>query len=246
MNDTINTISGLRTVHGNFSNKKITIENLEIILSSTIHAANASARQSYSVIVVEDKDTMMKLCGYSGDKLLLFCVDYNRICDMAKHLGHEFDKNNIIDFVTGSTDTILAAQTAAIAAKSLKIDSLFTNGIHRGNPERVYDLLNIPSENCFPLIALVLGYSDEEPKAKKGRITTGVIHYEKYNRLTLNEMKDLVKEYDDQSKHLGLTEDWRKNFEHYLDWFYTKWSVSGDTSSIIKILCKAGFLKDEA
>ncbi|HJO92576.1 MAG TPA: nitroreductase family protein [Victivallales bacterium] len=245
MNETINTISDLRTIHGNFSDKKIDIKNLEIILNSTIHAANASARQSYSIIVVEDKDTMMKLCGYSGDKLLLFCVDFNRICDMAVHLSHTFNKNNIVDFITGSTDTVLAAQTAAIAAKSLGIDSLFTNGIHRGNPERVYELLAIPRKNCFPLIALVLGYSKEEPKSKKGRITTGVIHYGKYNRLNSNEMENLVKEYDNQSNHLGLTEEWRKNFEHYLDWFYTKWSVGGDTNLINKVLCEAGFLKND-
>ena len=244
MNETLNTIANLKTVHGNFSEKEINAQNLQIILNSAIRAANASARQSYSIIVVENRDTMKKLCGYAGSKLLLFCVDYTRLLDMAHHLGHEFDKNNIVGFITGSTDTILAAQTAAISAKSLGIDSLFTNGIHRGNPERVYELLDLPRENCFPLIALVLGYAKKEKTHQKGRISNGVIHFGKYQRLNSDEMEQLVNEYDDPSNHFALTENWQQEFEHYLDWFYTKWSGKSDTHLISKLLNKTGFLEN--
>lgn len=153
MNETLKTISELRTVHGNFSDKDISTENLQTILEASTRAANASARQSYSIIVIDDKEMMMKLCGYSGSRLLLFCVDYTRLSDVAHHMGHEFDRKDFTGFITGSTDTILAAQTAAIAAKSLGLDSLFTNGIHRGDPNRVYELLDLPLEQCFPLIA---------------------------------------------------------------------------------------------
>ncbi len=244
MNETLKTIADLRSVHGDFSEKEIGTEDLQTILNSAVRAANASARQSYSIGAVEDSDMMKKLCGYTGSKLLLFCVDYNRIMDMARHLGHEFETNGIVSFITGSTDTVLAAQTAAIAAKSLGIDSLFSNGIHRGDPERVYELLDIPRENCFPMIALVLGYTREEPEYKKGRITTGVIHFDKYSRLTPGEMDQLVKEYDDPSRHLTLTEGWRHGFEHYLDWFYAKWSGKGDTQAMYRVLGKTGFLEN--
>jgi len=243
MNETLKTIANLKTVHGNFSEKEISNEKIQIILKASLQAANASARQSYSIIVIEDKSIMKKLCGYFGSKLLLFCVDYTRISDVAHHLGHEFESNNIVGFITGSTDTILAAQTAAIAAKSLNIDSLFTNGIHRGNPERVYELLDIPYKNCFPLVALVLGYPKEEKKLKKGRITKGVIHFGKYQRINSKEMEQIVEEYDDPSNHFALFENWQQEFDHYLDWFYTKWSGKSDTCLIKKILNKTGFIK---
>ena len=62
----------------------------------------------------------------------------------------------MIGFVTGSTDTILAAQTACIAAKSLGIDSLFTQrGLHRRDISQVFKTLNLPDKYCFPLVALV-------------------------------------------------------------------------------------------
>ncbi len=250
MNETLDTINKLRTIHGNFSDKEINTRDLQTILDAAIRAANASARQSYSVIVVEDRKIMKKLCGFSGNRLLLFCVDFTRIADMASYLNNEFKVADIVDFVTGSTDTILAAQTAAITAKSLGIDSLFTNGIHRGDAERVFDILELPQEYCFPLIALILGYPSEEPKYKKGRIKAGVIHYGKYSRLNSDEMQELVKEYDDPANHIGLYDNWEKGgFDHYLDWFYKKWippfEKRTDTQVFYKLLNRAGFLKPE-
>ncbi len=243
MNETLKTINSLRTIHGDFSSEEISSEDIETILQASIKAANASARQSYSIIVINDKEIMEKLCGYSGSRLLLYCVDYTRLSDVAIHLGFQFERKDLTGFITGSTDTILAAQTAAIAAKSMGIDSLFTNGIHRGEPNRVYELLDLPREQCFPLIALVLGYPSEKITTKKARITEGLIHYGKYKRLTAEQMDKLVQKYDDPSEQLMLTDQWKEDFEHYLDWFYVNWSQKGDTSRIDNLLKDTGFLK---
>ena len=185
MNETIKTIHRLRTIHGDFSSKEIDDEDLKVILHASVRAANASARQSYSIIVVKDREVMKALCGYEGSRILIFCVDYNRIIDTANHLNHSFQAKGIVPFVTGTTDTILAAQTAAIAARSLGIDLMFTNGIHRGDINRVYNILELPKKYCFPLIALILGYPNQEPTHRMGRLSgPGVIHYGEYQRVT--------------------------------------------------------------
>lgn len=227
MNETIEIIESLKTVR-RFSNKSISEEQLSVILKSCVNAATASARQTYSIIVVDDKEAMRKI-GYVGNKMLVFCVDFNRVVDTAEYLGFKYNHEvPVVDFITGSTDTILAAQTAAIAAKSLGIDSFFSNCIHRGNVNRIYELLNLPEKYCFPLVALMLGYS-EEKKSKltsKGRLSgPGVIHFSKYQRLNEKELKNIVLEYDSQEKHfLSLISDWReKGYKHYLEYFYEKW-----------------------
>lgn len=249
MNDTLKTIHGLRTIHGNFSSQEITDEDLKLILNACVRAANASARQSYSIVVVEDRNLMKKLSGFSGSKALVFCVDYNRIIDVAEHLGHQFLADGVIPFVTGSTDTILAAQTAAIAAKSLGIDSLFTNGIHRGDMTRVYELLGLPEKYCFPLIMLVLGYPQDEPSYLKGRLSgPSVVHYGKYHQASVAELEILVQQYDDPEKHLGVNNTWKQEgFMHYLDWFYSVWSSRGGKkdgkSQMYEILERIGFLE---
>jgi nitroreductase len=249
MNETLKTIHSLRTIHGNFTSQEIKDEDVKTILDACVRAGNASARQSYSIIVVKDRGLMGKLSGFVGSRTLIFCVDYNRIIDTAKHLNHSFSGDGVVPFVTGGIDTILAAQTAAIAAKSLGIDSMFTNGIHRGDMTRVYKLLDLPEKYCFPLIALVLGYPDQEPAHLKGRLSgTGVIHYDKYHKLTTEELDELVGQYDDPEKHLAVNDIWKKEgFDHYLDWFYKVWSARGGKpegkSQMAEILEKNGFME---
>lgn len=262
MNKTIEIIENLETVR-KFSDKSIPEEHLSLILKSCVNAATASARQTYSIIVVDDKDVMKKI-GYVGNKMLLFCVDFNRVIDAAEYLGFQYKNEvSIVDFITGSTDTILAAQTAAIAAKSLGIDSFFSNCVHRGNINRIYDLLNLPQKYCFPIIALMLGYSDEKKTklTKKGRLSgPGIIHPGKYQRLNSEELEKIVLEYDSEDKHfLSLIDDWReKGYNHYLEYFYEKWcgclrldekndqqiKSNNQYEEVERMLMNTGFLSD--
>jgi hypothetical protein len=164
-------------------------------------------------------------------------------------LGCEFENGTVIPFITGSVDTILAAQTACIAAKSLGIDSLFTNGIHRGDPRRVFELLKLPEDLCFPLTALVLGYPRKEPEQKKGRLRRlGVVHRETYHRPTAEDLDALVAAYDDPEQHLALNSAFReKGHQHYLEWFYKEWQrpaklAAGSPPQMVwEILQRTGF-----
>jgi len=260
MNETIRVIETLKTVR-KFSDRNIPKEHLSVILKSCVNAATASARQTYSIIVVDDKE-VMKESGYVGSIMLVFCVDYNRVIDAAEYLGFQYKKGiPIVDFITGSTDTILAAQTAAIVGKSLGIDSFFSNCVHRGNIDRMYKLLNLPEKYCFPLITLLLGYSDEKKSklTKKGRLSgPGIIHFHKYQRLNNQGLENIVLEYDSQDKHfLSLIDDWReKGYNHYLEYFYEKWcgclrkneknddqiKANNQYNQVEEMLIKTGFL----
>jgi nitroreductase len=247
MPQTMETLHALRTIHGNFSDRRVSEEDLQQILEACVLAANASNRQSYSIVAVEDADTQEQLAGYKGSVTLVFCVDYNRVNDVAKHLGHEYTVQGFRLFIAGVVDTCLAAQTAAIAAKSLGIDSLFTNGVHRGDMERVYRLLDLPKTYCFPVIALVLGYPDVEPDHKRGRLCgPGVIHRGTYHHLSAEETDAVVARYDDPSEHLDMGAPWSENgYAHFLDWFYEVWSNPGQRSAgagkMFDFFVKTGF-----
>lgn len=227
MNETIESIYKLRSER-QFSNKPIAQGDLEVILEATVRTANSSARQMYSVIVLTEKEKIKAACGYSGAALLVFCVDQNRMIDLAEYMHQDYKKSTTIDFITGGTDAILAAQTATIAATSLGIDSLITNGVHRQNFAALYELLHLPKEYCFPMIGVLLGYSAKpEMKHYKGRMTKGVIHYDTYHHLTTGEMEEEIAAFDSREKKYGLTSytQWEEmGFKHYYEWFYQVWN----------------------
>jgi nitroreductase len=250
INDTIKTIQNLRTIHGNFTDKEIPDETIELILQSSIRAANASNTQAYSIIVVKDRQKMKQVCTYQGGCMLLYCVDRSRMLASAESLGHEFYPDNMGYFVTDCISTSLAVQTAVIAARSLGLDCLTTNGIHRGNMQRVWDLLDLPEKYCYPLIALVIGYPTREPDHKMGRLDgAGIIHRDKYHRLTKEEVDEITRKYDDKDEHLAL--DFGRNWEqqghkHYLDWYFKSWAGSSKPTDketqIFQHLKKSGFV----
>jgi hypothetical protein len=60
-NETLKTIHSLRTIHGDFSDKAVPDETIQLIISASVRAANASAYQSYSIIVVKEGETIRKL-----------------------------------------------------------------------------------------------------------------------------------------------------------------------------------------
>lgn len=226
MNETLQTIHSLRTIHGNFSDQEVSEADLNQILEAAVRTANASARQSYSIIVLRNRNVMRELLGYQGSCALVFCVDYTRIEAAARYLGHEFSNNDVIGFITGTMDTMFIAQTAVIAAKSLGIDSLITNALHRKPLDEVYRALCLPETSCFPLITVVFGYPRQEPAYSKGRLSLEfVVHSEQYHAPDEGQLARIVAEYDDHQRHMGLIDDWEhQGFQHYLDWFYTKWS----------------------
>ncbi len=172
-----------------------------------------------------------------------------KVC--AESLGYTYDPGTMEGFVTASTNATIAAQTAVIAARSLGIDSLLTNGIYRGDMERLWKLLDLPQTHCFPIIALVLGYPTQEPAHLKGRLDgPGVIHSEKYHTLAKEEVAEIVRKYDDKQRNLGLNDEWEaKGHKHYLDWFFKDWMRVGSKpaekeTQMLRLLKRTRFVEE--
>jgi len=249
VNETIKTIRNLRTIHGNFTDRQVPDEMIELILQSSIRAANSSNMQTYSIVVVKDREKMRQVCTYQGGCMLLYCVDFTRLKDCAESLGNSYHPDNIVNLITAGINTAFAAQTAVIAARSLGLDCLTTNGIHRGDMERVWTLLDLPKTHCFPLIAVVIGYPTQEPDYKMGRLDgTGVIHREKYHRATKDEIEKITSVCDDKSRHLALNDGWTsQGHKHYLDWLFKTWLgrnafPTSNETQMFQLLKRSGFV----
>ncbi|MFW9781642.1 MAG: nitroreductase family protein [Candidatus Heimdallarchaeota archaeon] len=228
LNETLNILFNLKSVR-NYTKEEIRKEDLDLILNAAIRAANSGNRQVFSIIVIDDNKLLEKYF-YGANKALVFIVDFNRWFDLARHLGYSIEESidGMRGFTISSMDAMLAAQSAAIAAKSLGIGSLFTTTLHRQDLFEVYKFLGLPEKYCFPYLSLCLGYSDEESKPLKGRVKKGVIHYRKYQSLSQEELDEQILEYDNEANNLGLSsaQQQRKEevFDHYLSFYFANWS----------------------
>lgn len=220
-------LNNLHTTHGNFTDKPISEADLQFILKSSVKGANASNRQSYSIIIIRGAENVKNItgCGYGSPLALVFCADYNRIYKVGERLGYPAsDYDNIFNYLTGHTDAVIAAQTAVMTAISLGIGNMYTNSIHNLPRKDVRELckqLEIPEEHCFPVIAVLLGYEDgSHPKA--GKLTDkGIVHDGKYKPLTTADTDEIIAKVNNPANHFGDT----NGCKDYLEYYYTKWQA---------------------
>jgi len=212
MNDTINTILN-RVSLRKFSDEMVSKENIDLIIKSAMRAPTAGNQMLYSIIKVENKDTLEKL-SHSCDEqpfiknasfALIFLVDFQKLYDY-------FGESNFLSYcaeqgltpeypelsalLLGSEDAMAAAQNAVIAAESLGVGSCYIGDIIE-NYEYHKDLFNL-EKLSFPLGMLVFGnYPEGYRPSKRSRFDQKyVVFDEKYKKLSREELFDMYKDIE--------------------------------------------------
>jgi nitroreductase len=222
MNEALKTIHDLHSTHGNFKDMPLPKEDLEAILAASVRAANSGNAQSYAIIVCEDKALTKELSGYQASVALIYCVDVQRNMDLAKHLGLTYTVDPAWVLMTGVMDAVLAAQTAVIAARSLGVDSLISNGVQRGDVSRLWRLLDLPPKNVYPVLALYLGYADQDAGIRAGRLfEPGVIHRGRYQHRDAETLEAIIAATDAPEYGMAFAPKWREEgYAHYMEMFF--------------------------
>lgn len=202
MNDVIETMLNHRSVR-KFTNKKLTKEQVETIVSCAQAASTSSYMQAYSIIGVTDEEIKKQLVDVSGGQqyvqanghFFIFCADLYR-----HELIGEMENMDVIEsiestekFMVAVIDAALAAQNAALAAESMGLGICYIGGI-RNNLEEVVKLLKIP-KHAIPLFGLAVGYPAKET-AKKPRLPLAHIYHENEYEQNKHTYKAQLDEYN--------------------------------------------------
>jgi nitroreductase len=221
--DLLQGILNMESAQKGFNAQAVTPETLEMVIKGAVRAPNASNRQSYSIIAIDDRAKIRKFFAFDAPCALLFCVDYNRVADTANFLGEEYEVNGIVSLMHGTVDTCLAAQNAALTASALGLGQLVTNSLHRRPLDELYKGFDLPEKYCFPLIVLLLGYTDYKRDYRKGRLTDlGVVHRNSYRRLSGEQLAELTAYIDDPENHMPPGAEMSPG-ESFLRWYFTHW-----------------------
>lgn len=212
MNDVLKTLQNRVSLRG-YEKKEITPQDYNAIIESMMRAPTAGNQMLYSVIAVRDqktKEILSRTCDHqafiaTAPLILVFLADHQRwfdyyrqngVAQYCQEKGLLFEAPQESDLLLAIQDTMIAAQTAAIAAESLGIGSCYIGDIME-NYEEHKKLFNLP-EWAFPIGMLCLGYYREnQPRVLKKRFDQEFIVFnEAYRHLTPEEYSKMFAEQE--------------------------------------------------
>lgn len=169
-----------------FKDQPISPEHLDLILQAAERSPSASNLQHYTLVVVQNPQTIAAL-GWEGAPLAIVALaDEFRIRRwLETRTNQPVDASSPSHFFIAFWDAILTLHQAVIAAESLGIGTCYFGGILGVN---VYDILGAP-EHTFPAGMAVFGYPDETPELSQRLPRQAVIHFERYHLPTDAELQ---------------------------------------------------------
>jgi nitroreductase len=186
MNLTIETMRSHRSIR-KYTDRAVSNEILETILSAAQCAATSSYVQAYTIIRVtasDNRQAIAEICGtqpwiISAPVFLVYCADLNRLDSACRMHGKEMTDGYAEQFVVATVDTALIAQNTLLAAESLGLGGVFIGAI-RNDPQKICKLLHIP-QNTYPVFGMCLGYPDDDPPRKPRLPLKAILKEERYS-----------------------------------------------------------------
>lgn len=208
----IETILNHRTIR-KYKTTEIEQKVLEQILEAGSRASTTGNMQLYSMVVTTKKRIKDELWGahFKQDMVkqapvvITFCADFNRFNKWCRQRNAEPGYDNFLSFYTASVDALLVAQNVALAAESHGLGICYL-GTTNYMADAIVDILDLPKD-VVPVTTLVMGYPDEEPGLTDRLPMEAVVHYEKYNDFTEEQIDQIYKEKESSDFTKELIEE---------------------------------------
>jgi nitroreductase len=181
----IDTINDHRSIRA-YRPDPIPPEQLDAILHAATRASSSGNMQTYSIIVTRDAERRRALWRLHFEQdmilqapvLLTFCVDWNRMNRWCRQRDADPGYGNVLSFLVGFADALIAAQNAALAAESLGYGICYMGTTICAVPGLI-DLFLLPPD-VFPATTLVIGKPDESPPLRARLPIESIVHDEQY------------------------------------------------------------------
>jgi nitroreductase len=226
---------------------------LNKILEAASRASTTGNMQVYSIVVTTDKKIKEQLweAHFKQDMVkqapvvLTFCADFNRFNKWCEISNATPGYDNFLSFYTASIDALLAAQNACIEAEDNDLGICYL-GTTTYMSDKIAGILNLP-KGVVPVTTVVLGYPDENPELTDRLPLDAIIHKEKYNDYTNEQIKKLYFEKDNSEFTKQLLKENNKDSlaQIFTDNRYTKKDNVFFSKELLKFIEKQGFMNNE-
>ena len=248
----MNTILNHRSVRS-YSSKEVEQEKLDRILYAATRASNTGNMQVYTLVVTRDPKIREQLapCHFNQPSakqapvIVTICADINRFSKWCLLRGAKPEYDNLLWFMNGAIDSLLASQNLSLAAESEGLGICYL-GTTVYNADKIIDILNLP-KGVIPITTITMGYPEVMPDNITDRLpVSGVVMYDKYEDYSDSEIEDIwsEKEASDETKGLLIENELPNLAQIFTNKRYTGKDNIAISEKYLEVLKKQGFLKE--
>ncbi|MDD4149432.1 MAG: nitroreductase family protein [Bacteroidales bacterium] len=234
-----------------YTDKQIPKDVMDSILNAAIRASNTGNMQVYSIVVTTDSKIKDELAPThfnqpmvkNAPAILTFCADFNRFNKWCRQRNAEPGYDNFLSFLTAAIDAIIAAQNACIEAQANGLGICYL-GTAIYNADKIIDILNLP-KGVIPVTAVTIGYPAETPELTDRLPIEAVVHYEKYDDFTTEDINKLYEEKEAREDNKQFIAENNKETlaQVFTDVRYPLANNEHFSEVLFGVLKKQGFLK---
>ena len=197
MNQVIESLLNHRSIR-KYSDKEIEPEVLQQVLEAGIRAPSAGNLQNYSLMVLDDKETMDAIGKEAGAPFLtdapmciIAFVDYYRFKRLSELFDAPFPFDGADAIFVGMWDAIVALHNIQVAAEGLGLGTCYIGLILETSNKK---LLGLP-DHVFAAGMMSIGYPGNVPEKRTRLPLEAVLHKNSYQEPTDDELKNWYKEW---------------------------------------------------
>ena len=179
-----------------FTNQNVDDDLLNQLLMAGLRSSSSGNMQTWSVIVTRDKARKQQLYDLhlqqemilEAPLVLTFCADVFRMREWVRINDSKQSFDDMLGFLTGTVDAIIAAQTVCLTAESMGLGICYM-GTTWWAADQIIELFALPNY-VFPVTSVVLGYPAENPPRRDRLPLDVMVHQEQYNQLSDDEIRN--------------------------------------------------------
>jgi nitroreductase len=173
-----------------FTNQDIDDSLLNDLLLTGLRSSSSGNMQTWSVIVTRNEANrrwlyeahLEQTMVLEAPVVLTFCADVFRMREWIRVNDSKQSFDDLLGFLTGAFDAVIAAQTISLAAESVGLGICYM-GTTWWAADQIIDFMELPP-GVFPVTSLVVGYPAEDPPLRDRLPLEVIVHQEKYRPLS--------------------------------------------------------------
>ena len=245
--ETINTRRSIRK----YSDKDVSEELLNRLLSEASRTQTMGNMQLYSVVVTRSKEMKAKLAPAHFNQpmvaeapvVLTVCADFNRASRWCRCRKAEPGYDNFLSFINAATDALLYTQTFCNLAEEEGLGLCFL-GTTVYMPQMIIDALNLP-QLVMPVATITLGWPAEQPPLTDRLPLESFVHGETYHDYSPADIDRYYgpKEELDENKEFVRINNKETLAQVFTDIRYTKKDNEAMSAGMMEALKRQGFIE---